>query len=147
LGSDGPIRSNQKSDSQGERARALSAIVWGRILGFAVSKTPVPFAALQFALFLIVHGVSFRERGPFLRQVVKRKDGGHGTNRHTGPAIDALDRINVEHWNVGEVAFILTRVDTINRANVHASGVLGVDAGFSDNIGHVRSLLGAFLSS
>jgi len=101
--------------------------------------------AVEFALFLIVLGVSLGKPVPFLRQVIKREDGSNRTNRHASPAIDTLDWVDVKHRNVGEVSFVLSGVDTINRADVHARRVLGIDAGFSDDISHTAFLLRASL--
>jgi hypothetical protein len=105
----------------------------------------MPLAVAEFQLFLIVLSVSLGKPLPFLRQVFERKDGGNRTNWYAGPAIDALDWVDVKHGNFREIGFILTRVDTIHRADVHARGVLGIDAWFSNHIGHPRSLLRAFL--
>jgi hypothetical protein len=92
------------------------------------------------ALFLIILSVTLGVFVPFLRQVIQREDGGDRANRHAGAAINALHRVDVKHGNIGEVGFILSRVDTIHRANVYARGVLGVNTGFSNYISHRRSL-------
>src|SRR5215203_6191109 len=63
--------------------------------------------------------------GSRFRRVV---DGRHRAGRHTGPAIDALCRMNIEHRRLLEFGFVLAWVDAVHRADVNAGGVLGVDA-------------------
>jgi len=80
--------------------RVLGVLVWGEFAGFHV-------ALVQFRILL-----------PLLRQVVQRKNRGHGTDRDTGATIDAFHRINVELGNAVEcwAAVVIGRV------------LLGVDA-------------------
>jgi tRNA A-37 threonylcarbamoyl transferase component Bud32 len=101
---------------------------------------PPTINAREPYLFLVILGVTLGIFVPFLRQVIQREDGGNRANRDAGAAINALHRVDVEHGNIGEVGFILSRMDTIHRANVYARGVLGVDTGFSNYISHRRFL-------
>ena len=84
-----------------------------------------------------VVGVPLGEARPLLGQVVLREDSRNGTNRNARAAIDALDRIDVDHINLTEIRFIFFRVDAIYRAGVYARGVFGSDAGFCDYVCHM----------
>jgi hypothetical protein len=48
--------------------------------------------------------------------------------------------MNIELLDVRELRFVLARVNTVDRADVHACGVLGSDAGFCDDVGHVITI-------
>ena len=56
---------------------------------------------LEFPAFNVAC-VQFRVVLPFFRQIIERKNCGDGTNGHTGSAIDALHRINIELRHVLE---------------------------------------------
>ena len=58
--------------------------------------------------------VSRREIVPLLRQIVQREDGRYRANRDAGAAVDALHRIDVEHFFRRVGRFVLLRVDTIH---------------------------------
>src|SRR5262245_51302405 len=58
--------------------------------------------------------------------------------RHAGAAVDALIRMDVEHRRLRELSLVLARVDAIDRANVHAGGVLRFDARVGDDERHAR---------
>src|SRR5437588_40145 len=73
---------------------------------------------------------------PLLRQVVEGEDGRDRAYRHAGAAIDALHRIDVEHFFLGKTRAVLFRMDAVHRAGIDTRGVFGVDAGFGDYIGH-----------
>ncbi len=81
-------------------------------------------------------GVPLREVAPFFWEVVEREDRRNRANRHTGAAIDAFHRIDVDQFFTSELLFILLRVDAIYRARVDASRVFGSDAGFSNYVSH-----------
>jgi hypothetical protein len=42
--------------------------------------------------------------------------------------------------------FILLGMNAVYRANVHAGGILGANAGFGNDVGHMRLLLGEELN-
>ena len=65
------------------------------------------------------------------RNIFLRKNCSDGTLRFTCAAINTLIRMDVEHFG--------TLVDAIDRANVDAGSVLGIDAGFCDYVGHVSA--------
>src|SRR6266446_2056351 len=81
-------------------------------------------------------------RLPLLGQIFLREDGRHRTDRNTGTAVNALSGIDVELRHFIErrasivIGAVFRRMDTIHRAHIHTGGVLGSDAGFSDDVGH-----------
>ena len=83
-----------------------------------------------------IAGVLISKSSPFFRQVVGRKDGRDWAYGHTGAAIDALHRIDVELFLFGVRRLVFLRVDAVNWARIHTGGVLGADTGFCDYIGH-----------
>jgi hypothetical protein len=44
--------------------------------------------------------------------------------------------VNIEHISGRERRLIFSRVDAVDRAHVHARGVLRADAGFTDDVCH-----------
>ena len=44
--------------------------------------------------------------------------------------------MNIEHFGRRELRFVLPRMDAVDRADVHARGVLRADARFADDVGH-----------
>ena len=81
-------------------------------------------------------GVFFGELRPLFRKVIKSEDGRHGTNRNTGSAIDALDGVDVEHFDSVEIRFIFLGVNAVDWAGINTCRVFGSDAGFCDYICH-----------
>jgi hypothetical protein len=77
---------------------------------------------------------------PLLRKIVLREDGRNRAYRHTGSAVYALNRINIEHLVSGEGGFFLLGMNAIYWASVHAGRVLGTDARFSNYVGHRPSV-------
>ena len=73
---------------------------------------------------------------PLLRQIVEREDGRNWANGDAGAAVDAFDRIDVEHFFFAEGGLILLGMDAVHGTSVDASGVLGVDARFRDYVCH-----------
>lgn len=94
---------------------------------------------------LVVRGVLLNERGPFLRQVLFRENSGNRAFINAEAAVYARFGINIKHFRLVEVGFISGWMDTVNRANGYAGRVLGSDAGFRDNMSHVRSLQGSWI--
>src|ERR1700737_3053930 len=83
-----------------------------------------------------VLGVSLREIGPLLRQIVQREDSRHGANRNASSTIDALHRVDVDHVQFGEVRFVFLGVDTIHWAGIYARRVFGPDTRFCYYVSH-----------
>jgi hypothetical protein len=77
-----------------------------------------------------------REVLPLFGQVFQRENGGHGANRHASAAINALYWAYIKLGFAFVGWFILARVNAIDGANVHASGIFGADARLSYNVGH-----------
>ena len=67
--------------------------------------------------------------------LVDRRD---RARRHAGAAVDALFRMDVQHRRGCELRLVLARVDAVHRADVHAGGVFGFDAGVGDDEWHAR---------
>src|ERR1019366_1275089 len=55
---------------------------------------------------------------------------------NAGAAVDAFHRIDVKHLFAGELVVLLFGMDAVNGASVHASCVLGADAGFRNHVCH-----------
>src|SRR5438045_3831623 len=73
---------------------------------------------------------------PLLRQVIKRENRRYRTNGNACSAINAFDRIDVEHLFARKLRVILLRMDTINRSGIHAGVVFSADARFCYDISH-----------
>src|SRR5271165_4776827 len=84
--------------------------------------------------------VALGKVGPLLRQIIQREDGGNGTHRNAGAAIDAFHRIDVDHVVFGEVRRLFFGVNAIYRASVNTRGVFGPDTRFSNYVSHVSPL-------
>jgi hypothetical protein len=80
--------------------------------------------------------VNGREVLPLLGQVFQGKNGGNGTNGHASATIDALDWTYIKLGFALISWFILARVDAIDGANIHASGIFGANARLSYDVGH-----------
>src|SRR5437667_9834497 len=91
---------------------------------------------IDLALPAKIFRVALGEALPLLRQIVEREDGGHGTYRHTGAAVDAFHRIDVEHLFLRKRRRVLLGVNAIERASIHTSRVLGSTARFCNTVGH-----------
>src|SRR5688572_8444395 len=74
--------------------------------------------------------------GPFLGNEVLREDRLDGTGWLAGSAIDANLGIDVQHRFLLEIGLIFPRMDAVHGTDVHARGVLRVDARFGNHIGH-----------
>jgi hypothetical protein len=83
-----------------------------------------------------VLGVALLEVLPLFRQVVHCEDGRDRADWDAGAAVDALDRVNIDHFLFAECGLVFLGVNAIDRACIHAGGVLGSNAGFCDYIGH-----------
>ena len=87
-------------------------------------------------LTLEVVGVDLGEVGPLLGEVVEREDGGDRAHRDAGAAIDAFDGVDVDHFDRGEIGFVLFWVDAIHRTGVDAGRVFRSDTGFRNYVCH-----------
>jgi len=83
-----------------------------------------------------VIGVDLGEVGPLLGEVVEREDGRDRAHRNAGAAIDAFDRVDIDHFDAGEVGFVLLGVDAIHGTGVDAGSVFRSDTGFRNYICH-----------
>jgi len=66
------------------------------------------------------------------RHILFGEDRRHRTLRLARPAIDALVRMDVQ--------LVLALIDAIDRTDVDARLVLGIDAGFGNDVGHIASV-------
>lgn len=78
---------------------------------------------------LLVH---FGKFGPLFGKVFFCEDGVDGAGIYAQGAVDAVRRINVE------LGILVATMDAVHRADINASLVFDVDAGLSDDVGHVR---------
>src|SRR5687768_4284628 len=107
----------------------LREIYTRRILNLVMRLT------FSTSIFIPV-GIDLRVVGPLLRNEVLRKNRLDGTSRLAGSAIDANLRIDIEHRLFLEIGLILPGMDAVHRTNIHARGVLRVDARFGNHISH-----------
>src|SRR5580700_8963765 len=77
-----------------------------------------------FVIFRILRS----EVSPLFRQVFQSENRCNGAHRHAGAAIDAFSWMDVQLLGLRESRLILSWMDTINGAHVHASGVFSSDA-------------------
>src|SRR5580704_16166738 len=124
-GSSTTPRAQQKSGTPQRAAQV-------RPLRQATSKT----TPLLFRVILRIHR---REALPLFRQILQSKNRRHRANRHARAAIDALRGINKKLLHALMVRLIFARVDTIDRADVHAGCIFRADAGLGNHICHSRS--------
>lgn len=90
-------------------------------------------------------GVDLDIFGPLFGDIFVPEDGFDGAGRLAGSAIDAFIGVDIEHFSGLVFGFILARVDAIDGADIDAGGILGADAGFSDDVnGHYGDLLSQF---
>src|ERR1700704_4322780 len=73
---------------------------------------------------------------PLFRQIVESEDCRHGANRHTGAAINAFHRIDIQHLLGSELVGILLGMNAIHRAGVNAGGIFGSNARLGNYVGH-----------
>src|SRR5687768_8472091 len=95
-------------------------------------------------LLLEVLTVHRDEALPLFRRLIEREDRLDGTRRNTRAAVDALIRVDVEHFRRLELGFVFPRVDAIDRADVDTRRVLGADAGFTNDVRQLASPRGPF---
>jgi hypothetical protein len=84
----------------------------------------------------IIFRILLDEIRPLLRGFVESENRFHRARRHAGSAIDALIGVDIEHAGLSEPGFVLARVDAIDRTDIDASGILGPNARFTDDIRH-----------
>src|SRR3954470_12116471 len=80
--------------------------------------------------------VLLREPLPLVGQLVLGEAGVDRACLDAGVAVDALLRVDVELLDVVVVRLVRRGVDAVDRADLDARVVLGVDAGLGDHIGH-----------
>src|SRR5712692_2136245 len=84
-------------------------------------------------------GVDRREIRPLFRQILERENRRHRAHRNARAAVNTFHRADVEHGFFFKIRLVFARVDAVHRANVHAGGILGSDAGLSNYVGHQTS--------
>ncbi len=99
-----------------------------------VTGTALPMA--PSARLLVVLRVDLDVVLPLVGQLVLGKAGVDRACLDAGVAVDALLRIDVELGHLVVVGLFWSRVDAVDRADFDAGIVLGVDAGFGDDVGH-----------
>src|SRR5262249_17692121 len=84
--------------------------------------------AAKLRLCCVIIPVPADERVPLLRRFVQRENGLDRTGRNAGTAVDALVRVNIKHFSRFVRSFVFARMNTVDRAHLHAGGVLCPDA-------------------
>lgn len=74
--------------------------------------------------------------GPFGGQVILGEDRLDGTLIDTESAVDACVGVDVELCALRKLLTLLCWVNAVNGTNFNARGVLGTDAGFSNDVRH-----------
>jgi hypothetical protein len=69
------------------------------------------------------------------------KNSGNGASGFAGPAVDALVGIDVELLSGLEFFLTLSRVNTVNWADIYTRSVFDADTRLGDDIGHSLSIL------
>ena len=82
-------------------------------------------------LLLEVVRVHFREPHPFLRDLILGENSVHQTRIDACSAVDALVRVDVVH------GIAVAGMYAVNRAHLHAGGVLNPDTGLRNDICHL----------
>src|SRR6185295_17232824 len=73
---------------------------------------------------------------PFPGRLVEREDGVDRAGRYASPAVDALIGVDVQHLGHREGRFVFPGMDAVDRADVHARGILHPDAWLTNDIRH-----------
>src|SRR6476646_5787652 len=81
-------------------------------------------------------GVGGRECLPLFRQIFHRENRGHRTNRYASSAVNTFGRIDVKLSFALVLRFIFSRVDTIDRADIHASAIFRADTRLGNHVSH-----------
>ena len=81
--------------------------------------------------------IGLREVAPLLRQIVKREDCRHGTNRDASTAINAAVRLNIKLMRGRELYLLTAGVNHIARAGIYTRGVLDTNARFRNHVWHI----------
>jgi hypothetical protein len=77
---------------------------------------------------------------PLLGNEVGREDRLDRARRLARSAVDADVRVDVQQRLLLEIRLVLARVDAVDRADLDAGGVLGVDARLSNYVGQVSGV-------
>ena len=102
-----------------------------------VTGTALPMAlAAALARLLEVVGVDLDVALPLVRELVLGEAGVHRAGLDAGVAVDALLGVDVELRDLVVVGLVRGGVDAVDRTDLDARVVLGVDAGFGDDVSH-----------
>ena len=74
------------------------------------------------------------------RRLLAVVDSGHRTGGHARPAVDTFFGMDVKNARCFELRFVLPRMDAVHRADVHAGGVLRINARVGDDERHSGEL-------
>src|SRR5262252_2124417 len=92
------------------------------------------------ALSPVVVGIRGDESRPLPRGFIKREDRLDRTRRHTSAAVDAFVGMNIKHLSRSKGGLILSRMNTVDGTNIHASRVLGAYARLANDVCHFFGL-------
>src|SRR4026207_857279 len=126
------------------RAESLPPCRAAQIKRAEVFLSPVPLGSSDSRgaltlLFLVPVGVDLNELLPLIRNRRLLKDRFHGANRLASAAVNAFFGIDIELIFLFEFfGLVFGRVDAIDRTDVNTRGIFGVDAGLSNDVGHLN---------
>lgn len=95
-------------------------------------------AASKEALSAKEISVFLGEIGPFIGKIVSGEDSRNRAHRHTGTTIDALYRVNIEHFLALELFRIFFGMNAVDRTSVDTGSIFGSDARFGNYVSHLR---------
>jgi hypothetical protein len=81
--------------------------------------------------------IGLREVAPLLRQIVKREDRRHGTDRDASTAINATVRLNIKLMRGRELYLLTAGVNHIARAGIYTRCILDTNARFGNHVWHI----------
>lgn len=89
---------------------------------------------MQAGSSTVMRSIHLLKSSPLIGQIVKCENGRHGADRNACATINAFHRIDEELLRLAEFRLIFAWVNAIDRAGVHARGVLDPNARFGNYI-------------
>jgi hypothetical protein len=99
----------------------------------------VSAAIEQKLLFVIPRRIFRGELLPLFWKIFQRENRCHWANRNASAAVDAFNRIDVQHRLRIMLGLVFARVDTVHGTNIYARTIFRIDTRFGDYISHAKS--------